>query len=309
MHHWPVWGSDRAVELLSKGRDAYAFINDETLRLANHGYTPIEIAERIKLPEGLDRHWALRGYYGTINHNVKATYVKYLGWFDGNPANLYPLPPEDSAKRYLEFMGGADEVLPKAQAAYDRGEYRWVAEVMNHVVFAEPANASARQLQAAALEQLGYQSEAGTWRNLFLTGAQELRHGLPTFPMFTTASGDGVRAMSLDLFFDYLGVRLNGEQAGKTNITLNFIFTDTDERVAVRVSHGALTHSLDQTDDGADATITMTRAALDRFILGQTTLAAEAGSGEISVDPDARPLVKLLGLLDTFEGWFNIIEP
>ena len=251
----------------------------------------------------------MRGYYGTINHNVKATYVKYLGWFDGNPANLYPLPPEDSAKRYLEFMGGADEVLPKAQTAYDKGEYRWVAEVMNHVVFAEPDNTAARHLQAAALEQLGYQSEAGTWRNLFLTAAQELRHGTPTIPMFSTASPDSIRAMSLDLFFNYLGVRLNGEKAAETHITLNFAFTDTNEQVAVRLSNGALTHTLGQTDDAADARITMTRAALDRFILGQTTLDAEAASGEINIDPDTKPLDELLGLLDTFEGWFNIIEP
>jgi len=309
MHHWPVWGPDRAVELLGKGRDAYGFINDETLRLANHGYTPIEIAERVKLPDVLDRHWALRGYYGTINHNVKATYVKYLGWFDGNPATLYPLPPEDAAKRYLEFMGGADAVLPKAQAAYDRGEYRWVAEVINHVVFAEPENTAARELQAAALEQLGYQSEAGTWRNLFLTGAQELRHGTPKEPMFSTDSPDSVRAMSLDLFFNYLGVRLNGERAGDKRIVVNFDFTDTGEQVVVRLSNGALSHVLGRTDDDADATITLTRTALDRFILGTTTLDAEAESGEISVEPGTEPLDELLSLLDTFEGWFNIVEP
>ena len=145
MHHWPVWGSERAIDLLSKGRDAYGFINDETLRLANHGFGPVEIAEMVKLPDVLDRHWALRGYYGTLNHNVKATYVKYLGWFDGNPATLHALPPQDSAKRYLEFMGGADAVLEKARTAYDRGEYRWVAEVVNHVVFAEAGNTAARE--------------------------------------------------------------------------------------------------------------------------------------------------------------------
>ena len=214
MHHWPVWGSDRAVDLLSKGRDAYGFINDETLRLANHGFGPAEIAEQVKLPDVLDRHWALRGYYGTLNHNVKATYVKYLGWFDGNPATLYPLPPEDGAKKYLEFMGGAAAVLEKARAAYDRGEYRWIAEVVNHVVFAEPHNSAARELQANALEQLGYQSEAGTWRNLYLTGAQELRHGTPDVKLPSSASEDSIKAMSLDLFFNYMGVRLNGAKAG-----------------------------------------------------------------------------------------------
>ncbi len=309
MHHWPVWGSERAVDLLSKGRDAYAFINDETLRLANHGLGPVEIAERVKLPDVLDRHWALRGYYGTLNHNVKATYVKYLGWFDGNPATLHPLPPEDSAKRYLEFMGGSGAVLEKARAAYERGEYRWVAEVVNHVVFAEPSNTAARELQANTLEQLGYQSEAGTWRNLYLTGAQELRHGTLDLKLPSSASEDSVKGMSLDLFFNYLGVRLNGEKAGDSHITLNWVFTDTDEQILLRLSGGALSHVIGRTDDHADATITLTRGALNRFILGQSTLDDEAKSGEITVSPDIAPLDTLLGLLDSFDLWFNIIEP
>jgi alkyl sulfatase BDS1-like metallo-beta-lactamase superfamily hydrolase len=309
MHHWPVWGSDRAVDLLSKGRDAYGFINDETLRLANHGYNPVEIAEMVKLPDVLDRHWALRGYYGTINHNVKATYVKYLGWFDGNPATLHPLPPEDSAKRYLEFMGGADTVLDKARAAFDHGEYRWVAEVVNHVVFAEPQNTAARALQANALEQLGYQSEAGTWRNLYLTGAQELRHGTLDLPLPSSASPDAIKAMSLDLFFNYLGVRLNGAKAGGARIALDWVFTDTGEQVALLLSNGALSHVIGRKHETADATVTLTRAALNRFILGQSTLDAEATSGEITVEPDVAPLDQLLVLLDEFSLWFNIIEP
>jgi alkyl sulfatase BDS1-like metallo-beta-lactamase superfamily hydrolase len=309
MHHWPVWGADRAVDLLSKGRDAYGFINDETLRLANHGFGPVEIAEQVKLPDVLDRHWALRGYYGTLNHNVKATYVKYLGWFDGNPATLYPLPPEDGAKKYLEFMGGADAVLEKAREAYEKGEYRWVAEVVNHVVFAEPSNTAARELQANTLEQLGYQSEAGTWRNLYLTGAQELRHGTPNVKLPSSASEDSIRGMSLDLFFNYLGVRLNGAKAGGTDVTLNWVFTDTHEQVLLRLSNGALSHVIGRTDPSADATITLTRVALNRFILGQSTLDDEASSGEITVEPDIAPLDTLLGLLDDFDLWFNIVEP
>src|ERR687898_159261 len=177
MHHWPVWGTDRVLELLRKGRDAYRYINDQTLRLANHGHTPVEIAEMIELPDGLAHHWALRGYYGTVNHNVRATYVKYLGWFDGNPANLHTLPPEEVAKRYVEFMGGAEATLKKARSAYESGEYRWVAEVVNHVVFADPGNAEARQLQADALEQMGYQAEAGPSRHFYLTGAKEVAEG------------------------------------------------------------------------------------------------------------------------------------
>ncbi len=309
MHHWPVWGKERAIDLLSKGRDAYGFINDETLRLANHGYNPTEIAEMVKLPDILDRHWALRGYYGTINHNVKATYVKYLGWFDGNPATLYPHVPEESAKRHVEFMGGADAVLAKAQEAYDQGDYRWVAEVVNHVIFADATNTAARELQANALEQLGYQSEAGTWRNLYLTGAQELRHGVPKIDFAGTASPDSVRAMSLDLFFNFLGVRLNGARAGDTHVTLSFDFTDTGEQLALTLAHGALTHVLGRLAPDADATISLTRTSLDRVILGEATLDEEAASGEITVEPDMTALHTVLGLLDTFGLWFNVIEP
>jgi alkyl sulfatase BDS1-like metallo-beta-lactamase superfamily hydrolase len=309
MHHWPVWGADRAVDLLGKGRDAYGFINDETLRLANHGYNPVEIGEMVKLPDILDRHWALRGYYGTINHNVKATYVKYLGWFDGNPATLHPLPPQESAKRYLEFMGGADAVLDKAREAYDRGDYRWVAEVVNHVVFAQPEHSAARALQADALEQLGYQSEAGTWRNLYLTGAQELRDGTLDLPLPSSASPDAIKAMSLDLFFNYLGVRLNGAKAGGAHLALNWVFTDTGEKVALLLSNGALSHVIGRTHEIADATVTLTRAALNRFILGESSLDDEAKSGDITVEPELGPLDQLLGLLDEFSLWFNIIEP
>jgi len=200
-------------------------------------------------------------------------------------------------------------VLEKAQAAFDRGEYRWVAEVVNHVVFAEPSNTAARELQANTLEQLGYQSEAGTWRNLYLTGAQELRHGTPNVKLPSSASEDSIKAMSLDLFFNYLGVRLNGEKAGGTDITLNWVFTDTREQVLLHLSNGALSHVIGRTDNSADATVTLTRSALNRFILGQSTLDEEAQNGEITVKPDIVPLDTLLGLLDDFDLWFNIVEP
>jgi alkyl sulfatase BDS1-like metallo-beta-lactamase superfamily hydrolase len=309
MHHWPVWGTDRVLELLRKGRDAYRYINDQTLRLANHGHTPVEIAEMVELPDELAHHWALRGYYGTVNHNVRATYVKYLGWFDGNPANLHTLPPEEVAKRYVEFMGGAEATLEKVRSAYERGEYRWVAEVVNHVVFADPGNAEARGLQADALEQMGYQSESGPWRNFYLTGAKELREGVVKLPAPSTVSPDSVRAMSLDLFFNYLGVRLNGPKASGTRITLNFEFTDTRDRAVLELANGALNHLLGHTTEDADATVTLTRSALDRVILGEKTLADEVSSGEIAVEPDSAPLEKLVALLDSFEFWFPIIEP
>jgi alkyl sulfatase BDS1-like metallo-beta-lactamase superfamily hydrolase len=309
MHHWPVWGTEDALSMLRNGRDAYRYINDQTLRLANHGYTPDEIAETIEFPPEIARDWNLRGYYGTVAHNVKATYVKYLGWFDGNPANLHTLPPEQAAKRYVEFMGGAEEVLGKAREAFDRGEYRWVAEVVNHVVFADPQNQDARQLQADTLEQMGYQSEAGTWRSIYLTGAKELRDGMVKMPAANTASPDSVKAMSLALLFNYLGVRLDAPAAVGKAITLNFEFTDTGERAVLELRSGSLNHSLDGTAADADATVTLTRDAFNGVLTGQADLLEEAASGTIVVDPDVTPLAELVGLLDTFDPWFNIIEP
>jgi len=259
----------------------------------------------------LERHDAL--VQGVVNEHGGRV-VKHIGdgalsAFDGNPATLHPLPPQDSAKRYLEFMGGADAVLHKAREAYDRGEYRWVAEVVNHVVFAEPQNQAARALQADTLEQLGYQSEAGTWRNLYLTGAQELRDGTLDLPLPSSASPDAIKAMSLDLFFNYLGVRLNGVKAGDVRLALNWVFTDSGEQVALLLSNGALSHVLGRTHEVADATVTLTRAALNRFILGESSLDDEAKAGEITVEPDLAALDQLLALLDEFSLWFNIIEP
>jgi alkyl sulfatase BDS1-like metallo-beta-lactamase superfamily hydrolase len=308
MHHWPVWGRDRVLEMLGKGRDGYRFINDETLRLANHGYGPAEIAEQVEFPDELGRHWAMRGYYGSISHNVKATYVNYLGWFDGNPATLHVHPPEQAAVRYVEFMGGADSVLSKARGAFELGDYRWVAEVVNHVVFAEPENQAARELQADALEQLGYQSESGPWRNFYLTAAKELRQGVAVLPTPNTASADMVRAMSLGLFFDYLGVRLNGAKAGDRQITINCVFPDLDESYTLMVRHGTLSHR-PGTAAQADATLTITRTDLNDVILGQTTIADQITAGALTVSGDPSALHDFVALLDTFEFWFNIATP
>jgi alkyl sulfatase BDS1-like metallo-beta-lactamase superfamily hydrolase len=181
-HHWPVWGNDRIVDYLKKMRDTYKYLHDQTLRLANHGYTMIEIAEMMALPESLNKNWSSRGYYGSVNHDVKAVYNFYLGWFDANPATLHALPPGSASRRYVEYMGGAEAILARARKDFDKGDYRWVAQVVNHVVLAEPENKAARQLQADTLEQLGYQAECATWRNFYFTGAAELRHGVKKLP-------------------------------------------------------------------------------------------------------------------------------
>ena len=310
VHHWPIWGRERIVDRLKKQRDMYRYLHDQTLRLANQGYTMVEIAEMIRLPQGLAKEWYARGYYGTVNHNVKGVYVKYLGWFDGNPANLHPLPPVEASKRYVEFMGGAAAVIKKAQKYYDKGEYRWVAEVVNHVVFAEPKNAAARELQARALEQLGYQAESGPWRNFYLSGAQELRAGVNKLETGTTASPDTIRAMPLGLLFDYLGVRLNGPKAEGKTITLNWNFTDTKEQYVLALENGALNHTAHKQVKDADATVTLTRAAFDEFILGgKPELEAMMASGDLKVEGQKEKLGELLSLMDNFDPWFNIVTP
>ena len=308
MHHWPVWGRERVLEILEKGRDGYRYINDETLRLANHGQTPAEIAEQVKFPDELDHHWAMRGYYGSLNHNVRATYVNYLGWFDGNPANLYTLPPEDAAKRYVEIIGGVDTLLEKAREAFERGDYRWVAEVVNHAVFADPDNQAAKNLQADALEQLGYQSESGPWRNFYLTAAKELRDGVMVLPAPTADSPDSVRAMSPELFFDYLGVRLNGAKAGSRKITINARFPDIDADYTLMVRNGALTHRKGH-HDNPDVSVTVDRSSFNDVILGQTTLADQIAAGTAQLEGNQDVLHEFVELLDTFQFWFNIVTP
>jgi alkyl sulfatase BDS1-like metallo-beta-lactamase superfamily hydrolase len=308
-HHWPTWGNDQVVELLEKQRDLYRYINDETLRMVNQGKTMREIAEDFKLPDSLDKYWANRGYYGSIYHDVAATYVLYLGWFDGNPSTLHELPPVEAGKKYVEFMGGADAVMQKAKESFDKGEYRWVAEVMNHVVFADPNNQEAKNLTADALEQLGYQAESGPWRNFYLTGAQELRNGVAELPTPNTASPDTLRAMSLDLFFDYLGVRLNREKAGDSHITLNFDFGEKDGKYLVELENGVLNNTKGEQADNADTTVTLDRASLDSIMLGETTLEKAVADGKVKVTGGSAKLGELVSMLDTFEFWFNIVTP
>lgn len=239
-HHWPVWGRERAVEFLTEQRDVYAYLHDQTLRMLNRGDTPLEIAEAMEMPPALERAWHTHGYYGSVSHNTKAVYQRYMGWFDGNPAHLWEHPPVQSATRYVEFMGGADEVLRRARESFAAGDFRWVVQVVNHVVFADPDNAEARDLQADALEQLGYGSENGTWRNFYLTGALELRHG-PVGTPTTTAAPDFMRALTLDQLFDALAIRVDGPRSWDADICVRWSVKDR-EPVTMRLRNGVLTH-------------------------------------------------------------------
>jgi len=308
-HHWPMWGQQNVITFLKKQRDLYKYIHDQTLRLANQGYTMLEIGEMVKPPASIAQEWYNRGYYGSVNHDVKAVYQRYLGWYDSNPANLHPLPPVDASKKYVEYMGGPEEVLAKARQSFENGEYRWVAQVMNHVVFAYPDNAEARNLEADALEQLGYRTENATWRNEFLMGAYELRNGVSAVIETMSVSPDALKALTLDQYFDFMGIRLNGPKADGKKISLNWNFTDVGEQYAVELENSVLIYTSNKQLASADVTITLTRATLDAISLQKTTFAEEVMSGAIKVDGSKGKLLELFSLFDTFDQKFSIVTP
>ncbi|MBI4253963.1 MAG: MBL fold metallo-hydrolase [Candidatus Rokubacteria bacterium] len=308
-HHWPVWGNGRVLDYLGRQRDLYKYLHDQTVRLMNHGYKAAEIAERLSLPKSLASRWHARGYYGTLSHNAKAVYQRYIGWYDANPANLNPLPPVERGRKYVEYMGGAETAIRRAREDFAKGEYRFVAEAMSHVVFADPSNTAARRLGADALEQLGYAAESATWRNAYLLGALELRQGRPSTVARAPISPDVVRAMSLDLFFDYLGVRLNGEKAEGRRIVINWVFSDLDRRYVLNLENCALTWLADRQRDRADATVTLERAMLNRLVLRELPFADAVERGLVGVDGDPAKVVELFSLFDDFTVMFEVVEP
>jgi alkyl sulfatase BDS1-like metallo-beta-lactamase superfamily hydrolase len=309
-HHWPRWGNERIVQFLERHRDMYRYLHDQTLRLANRGFTPTEIAAEVALPPSLARSWSCRGYYGTVSHNVRAVYQRYLGFFDGNPAHLDPLPPQEAACHYVQLAGGMEPLLANARAAFEQGEYRWVAEVCSHAVFADPDCVTARELHADALEQLGYQSESAVWRNLYLVGAHELREGPPqAVGGRRVGSADVARALSIEQLWDALGARLDGPRAWDTSLSIGWHFTDVDERWTVKVENGALSAVKGRLAPDAHATVRLTRAAFDAVLLGEGDGAKLFASGAIAVEGDGAKLGELLGLLDEGDSAFAIVTP
>lgn len=308
-HHWPIWGNERIVSFLKKQRDLYKFIHDQTVRLLNHGLTSTEIAEQLKLPPVLANEWSARGYYGTLSHNAKAVYQFYLGWYDGNPADLNPLPRAESARKQIEYMGGADAVLKRAREDFKAGQYRWVASVTSQLVFADSANRDARELGADALEQLGYQSEAATWRNAYLLGALELRNGVTKQTEGVRASADLLKGVSIDLAFDFLGVRLNATKAEGKRIAVNWTFTDLNETHVLNLENSALTHTKGKLSDNADVSVTLTRAALNAITLKQRTFLDSVLTGDVSLSGNPLKLRELFDLIEEFSPNFEIVEP
>ncbi|UDI90322.1 alkyl/aryl-sulfatase [Pseudomonas sp. IAC-BECa141] len=309
-HHWPTWGGQQIRDYLADQRDMYAFIDSQTLRLINQGLTPMEIAATLtSLPPQLASKWYSRDYYGSLSHNVRAVYQRYMGFYDGNPANLDPLTPRDAGKRYVAAMGGADQVLKQAHTAFDAGDYRWVAQLVNHLVFAEPDNVQARQLQADALEQLGYQSENATWRNAYLSGAQELRDGVAAASGAGGNADDMVRALTPTLFFDYLAVRIDAFKAADRDLTINWRFTDLNEDYALTLRNGVLTHRDRTRHEHADVEVSMAKSTLDRIALKQTGFLKEATLGDISIHGERLKFLQFMGGLDEADARFNIVTP
>ena len=307
-HHWPIWGREPAIEYLEKQRDLYKYIHDQTLRLANRGFNKEEIAEQLSLPPTLAKEFYNRDYYGTVHHNSRAVYVKYLGFFDGNPASLHPLPPIEQARRYLEFMGGADAVVERARPCFEAGDYRWVAEVLNHVVMAEPDHIQGRALLADTLEQLGYQSESAPWRNFYLSGALELRHGLPETRAFQ-ASGGIAAGMPIENFIQVLAVRLLPAAVAGRRIRLQLHFSDLDCSYLLVIENCVLNYFKDRLDDAADATLTLSALNFKRLLMGLSSAPQLITEGQLEIAGDPETLLGLKTLFDQFPRRYPLVTP
>ncbi len=306
-HHWPTWERERIVEFLSVQRDLYGYLHDQTLRMLNKGMVGPEIAEAMVMPPALEKAWSTHGYYGSVSHNIKAIYQRYMGWFDGNPAHLWEHPPVEKATRYVEAMGGADVVTDMARAAFDAGDYRWAAELANHVVFADQGHAAAREVLADTYEQLGYGSENGTWRDFYLSGTTELRNGSFGTPT-TTAAPDIVANLTPEMLFDAIAVQIDGPKAWDERLSIDVAFTDADDRYRLTLANGVLTHTSAAHDDDADATLSMPRASLPVLAGGALTPEVMASHG-IELTGDAAALQRLVAVLDPGDDDFAIVTP
>ena len=301
-HNWPHWGEEIHDYLLNTAA-IYKFIHDQTLHYMNQGYTSTEVAAMLTLPEKLEKVWYTRPYYGTLAHNAKAVYQKYLGWYDANPVNLNPLPPSDTAKKLVEYLGSTDAVLRKARKDFEKGDYQWVAQITKELVFADPSNQKARNLCADALEQLGYQAESGAWRNAYLMGAAELRKGnLSGLARTANGLGSAMKEMTVDMLLDYISILTDVNAAQNDDVTLNLIVTDVNEKFYVTRKNGILLSYSGENRPDAQATVTCKRLQLLALMQGQQ-------AGQVQVSGDATALKRLLAYASKFEKTFNVIEP
>ncbi len=303
-HHWPTWGRENIVEFLSLQRDLYAYLHDQTLRLLNQGYTGVEIAEMFQMPPALDRAWHTHGYYGSVSHNVKAVYQRYMGWFDGNPARLWPHPPEALGPRYVEAMGGIDRVVEIAQSAFDSGDYRWAATLLDHAVFTDSEHVAARDVLADTFEQLAYGSENATWRNFFLTGATELRDG-NVGTALSSASPTMFNQLTPEQIFDSLAIRVNGPRSWELDIAIDITFADVGANYRLALRNGVLVYRKVAADP-ATATVTVALASKMRLL---AVVMGDVASPGLEITGDGSALQALLGVLDQPDPAFNIVTP
>eukprot|EP00923_Selenidium_pygospionis_P024252 GHVN01042094.1.p1 GENE.GHVN01042094.1~~GHVN01042094.1.p1 ORF type:complete len:355 (-),score=43.32 GHVN01042094.1:205-1269(-) len=307
-HHRPVGGIENIKVYTKQQRDIYKFIHDQSVRLMNHGYNGEDISDMIKLPKALNDCWHTRGSYGTLQHNSRAVYQRYMGWYNGNPCCLNNLPQEEAAKKYIEFMGGEIEVLNKARKCFEAGEYRWVSEVLKHVVFANSDSNEGRELLADTLEQLGYQAESGSWRSVYLVGASELRNGLAVSGGSVSATPDTLKVMTPDMLFDFFAVRLNPEKAEGKVMRLNFDFTDLKTQYSILVENSVMSHSRKIAAD-PDVSLSLEILAISELGLNMATFEDSVKDGKIKIDGDKGVLDDFMAMLDKFNFWFNIITP
>ncbi|MER2495576.1 alkyl sulfatase dimerization domain-containing protein [Vibrio neptunius] len=307
-HHWPMWGQKDIVEYFKTQRDMYKYTHDQTVRLMNQGYIGSEISEMIEFPDEIGNTWSSRGYYGTLRHNSRAVYQRYMGWYNGNPSDLNNLPPADAAEKYVEYMGGEQQAIKKAQADFDKGHYRWVAEVLKHVVFANPESKKGKELLADTYEQMGYQAESGPWRSVYLQGAYELRNGTPSTGGTNVASPDIIKNMPPEMLFDYLAVRILPEKAAGKTLSMNINFTDLDEQYALYVENSVLNHTK-KLAKNPGVSLALAKTTLDDVQLGKLTLEQAIADGSIQIEGDPQQLKDFVTMLDSFNFWFNIVTP
>ncbi len=306
-HNWPIWGNARIREFITKQRDMYKYTHDQTVRLANAGFTPREIADKVKLPKSLESYFATRGYYGDLRHNVKAVYQLYLGAYDGNPANLNPLPPQESARRYLELIGGADKAVAAAQAAYDKGDYRWAAELLNQAVFGDPNHAGAKELLARTYEQMAYMAEAATWRNSYLTAAAELRQGPPKKGIDRSGFLEMLAQTPVERFLEAMAAGLDGPAAEGKDLKINLVLSDTQESFVLWIENAVLHHKKAPPATDANATLTLTKSIFVKMMAGTAGVKDTLLSDDLKIDGSKIDLVRFFTLIDKPTGTFAIV--
>ncbi|HPW82878.1 MAG TPA: alkyl sulfatase dimerization domain-containing protein [Rhodoferax sp.] len=306
-HNWPIWGKARIAEFITMHRDVYKYTHDQTVRLLNAGLTPREIADKVILPKSLSSYFGTRGYYGDLRHNTKAVYQFYMGAYDGNPANLNPLPPQESAKHYLELIGGADKAVAAAQTAYDKGEYRWAAELLNQAVFGQPDHKGAKELLAKTYEQMGYMAEAATWRNSYLTAAAELRNGPPTKGISKSDVIEMLHQTPIERFLEAMAAGLNGPDAEGKDLKVNLVLTDTKESYVLWIENAVLHFKRAEPASDANATLTLTKPIFVKMIAGTAGVKDTLLSDDLKIGGSKMDLVRFFGLIDKAPGTFPIV--